>query len=894
MRTELGLLVIASTLFVARPADASCIPGFDYAVFAKGNIHIENNCGTDSYNSAIAPYATGGCEGNLGTNSAVMLENSVAVCGTASTTGGGVSTANTATYTTPAKTISPVTLADVTVPSYPNNGSATWSDNATHVVAPNKTYTTLGCTGNNTIISLSAGDYVATTVNLSKCTVNVTSGPVFVYVKSGGTLNFSLGVKVNVPSSSGLPTNLVFLYAGTEDVNFSQLSTVYAGVYAPNATIHVNNQVNIFGALVGGGSEVHIEQHSSVHYDQAMAGLGGAGFACASKEVSRATPIVATIDGQTSVVQGTYETSSSSKTTITTVASVSSFAFPYLKGHLRARIASSISTTGSTFASGNVQFDAAATGKIPAVNNAGCNSFDGSCRNVFTVTQTPNANGTSFHPPRVQLNDANASLIGALIAPTSVVTGINATHWQTIVRAVLAGKLGGVDRSTVAVIPPSSLAGLATRPTIAYFGATDGMIHAVCASVGGTTESDTNVCPSLGTELWAFMPRVQLPLVRQNTTRIDGSVRVVDAFGDFVNNPANGARTFRTILTFQTGFADTTLGADPAVYSLDVTDPANPIVLWESTKPSTQSAYDLGVGLAIASSPVIVGGKSTNLVFAETNNGGTGGTGVVATALSLETGAKVWQFGYAYPSPPRGNTADAPLPTTGVPGGAVAVDLQRTGFASDLVMGDLYGNLWRLDAATGTSKTGTSTPLFSFATNKHPIGALPTIYSDGNQQFAAFASGGYTDPTVASWSAGTQALISISLAVAGPFPINDSSPKLALKENLGANEKAFGQVLVVGSELFVTTDTTDVNLASYGTNNNTGHAFGYNLTTATVSTSVVVRGGAAALGHAGTTLYSSSSDQQQELATGALSTEGATVDTATIARLDRKLWLRTQ
>lgn len=30
------------------------------------------------------------------------------------------------------------------------------------------------------------------------------------------------------------------------------------------------------------------------------------------------------------------------------------------------------------------------------------------------------------------------------------------------------------------------------------------------------------------------------------------------------------------------------------------------------------------------------------------------GAGVVTTALSQETGAKIWQFGYTCPSPPRG------------------------------------------------------------------------------------------------------------------------------------------------------------------------------------------------------------------------------------------------
>ena len=103
-----------------------------------------------------------------------------------------------------------------------------------------------------------------------------------------------------------------------------------------------------------------------------------------------------------------------------------------------------------------------------------------------------------------------------------------------MIRSVLAAPLGGVDRSTVAVIEASQVAASSsTRPQIVYFGATDGMLHAVCATPGGTTPSGTNLCPAAGTELWAFLPRVQLPLVGTLDTRIDGSPRVVDAFGDF-------------------------------------------------------------------------------------------------------------------------------------------------------------------------------------------------------------------------------------------------------------------------------------------------------------------------------------------------------------------------
>jgi hypothetical protein len=900
MRTELALVALALTSVPATADAGACVPGFDYAIFSKNSIQIQGNAGTDSWNSANGTYAaTKTCDdADIGTNATIggaawIQSKSTIICGDAFSGAGSnpssVITGNGNITGTKAAQQTNMSLPNVTLPTLTNASPFNLSyTNVNATLAPNYTYGVVTC--KNGSLTLSAGKYRVSKLTLtSNCQLKVASGPIEFYFTDA--LAAQAGIVVN---STGVPGNLVF-YGGpsASAVQVQGGVSAYFAVYAPAASCQVQGNVDMYGAIVC--ADVRVQGNAHIHYDTALRNIAGGGFTCSATEVSRATPIVATVDNQTAVVQGTYETPTGSPKTITTTADVASFTFPYIKGHLRARTAASITTTSSTFSSGTVLFDVGATGKIPSPNYAGCSSFDGTCRNVFTVTQTPGSNGTSFHPPRVQFNDTNASTIGALIAPTSVVSGIGSSHWQTIVRTVLAGKLGGVDRSTVAVIGASPLAGMSTRPTIAYFGATDGMLHAVCASTGGTTESDSNICPSLGTELWAFMPRVQLPLVRRNTTRVDGSVRVVDAFGDFVTSSATGTKSWRTILTLQTGYADPSGGAEAAVYALDVTDPANPTVLWEYTKPSSPGSTELGVGLSLAAGPTLIGGKATNLVVAQTNNGGTGGAGVVATALGLETGTKVWQFGYLYPSPPRSDSSALPLPSTGIPGGAVGVDLARLGFTTDIVMGDLYGNLWRLDAATGSSRTGSGVPLFQFSTNKHPIGVVPAIYGDASgNQYAAFTSGGYADPTSASWAAGTQKLIAIDLLAAGPYPIAETTTaKLAIAQDLGSNERGFAQVLVVGTELFVTTDNSDINSSGFGTAGNTGHVLRYDLDAGT-STTVVVRGGAGSLANAGTSLYSSSSDRQQQLATDAGSTVGTSVDTQTVAKLSRMLWLRTQ
>lgn len=899
---------LAAALF-ARPADAaSCIPGFDYAVFAEGSIQVQGRAGTDSYDSSLGPYATTkACsDAALGTNSTnsggVQIQAaSTTVCGDVDVGAGGdpstvIQQTGGATITGDKEALDAnIALPGVSNwPTLPNTSGPMSPDfqNAAATLSPGYTYEDVKC--KNGSLTLSAGQYVIKSLVLdANCELRVGSGPIEVYFTD--KLSLQGGTVVN---ATMIPSNMMFFGAKrNEQSTDARLVQVQGGanaafvVYAPMADCQIQGNAEVYGAMVC--MTLQLQGNAQVHYDRALRNLEAGGFECPDLEISRATPIVTTIGTDTAIVQGTYEYPFGTQRQINAVADVASFTFPYIQGHMRARTVASTTTAQSAFSSGTVLFDAGETGKIPTASNGGCSTFNGSCRNLFTVTQTPDADGTSSFPPRVQFKDSNASTIGALIAPASAVAGIGATEWQTIVRKVLAAPLGGVDRSTVAVIPASPIAGVATRPTIAYFGATDGMLHAVCASIGGTTPSQTTICPSLGTELWAFMPRTQLPLVRKNTTRIDGSVHVVDAFGDF-NNPPTGIKSFRTILVFQTGYADTSLGAAAAVYALDVTDPANPVVLWEYTTPTTASAYALGTGLSVSAGSTLVSGKPTNLAFVQTTNGGSGGTGMVTTAINLETGAPAWQFGYAYPTPPRGVAGDLPLPK-GLPGGAVGVDLTKQGFITDVVAGDLYGNLWRLDAATGASKTGATTPLFSFSTNKHPIGARPAVYSDGVKQFAVFGSGGYADPLQTTWASGTQSLIAIDIALtSNTYPVNETSTALKLKQDLASGANVYSQVLVVGEELFVTTDSTDVNATAYGsTGANTGSLVRVNSST-NATTTVVVRGGAGSVGHSGAQLYSASSDMQQRVGTDAAGTTGTTVDTAQAAKVVRLLWLRAQ
>jgi type IV pilus assembly protein PilY1 len=377
------------------------------------------------------------------------------------------------------------------------------------------------------------------------------------------------------------------------------------------------------------------------------------------------------------------------------------------------------------------------------------------------------------------------------------------------------------------------------------------------------------------------------------------------------------------VLTFQTGYSNPAHGGVPASYAIDVTDPASPSLLWEYTTPTSPGVTDYGTGLVAAVGPTLVNGQLSNLAILETNNGGSGTAGVVATAVQVENGTKLWQFSYTYPTA-------AAVPAAALPGGAVGVDLAGAGNTTDYVMGDLYGDLWRLNAQTGASQNGTNTPLFKFSynasTDKHPIGAVPAIYSDGNSQYVAVAAGGYADQTDGNtaWSLGNHYLVSVKIkATSNPVldtatASNSATGDLRLKYAIPTATKAYSQPTIVGNQMFVTSDTADVNSPSYGANqtgtgrdltvngiNGAATATSYDTTTSTIY------GGASSLvaGHdaAGNlVLIGSSEDKQSQVGNLAYSAAGTGVATTTSAlgagtsvdmgsttKVTRNLWLRT-
>ncbi len=684
--------------------------------------------------------------------------------------------------------------------------------------------------------------------------------------------------------------------------------------------------------LYMGGHDVSGVVSSSKIILQSLLLLGEPPIVTTIEEVSRASPIVVGLAGVTAIVQGSFEqlTPAGSTTTADSDAEVATFRFPDVKGHMRAVDVTTL--TAQTAIKDLVEvFDAA--DRLPATTNSytGCggNAFGagtGNCRTIFTHTDS------GMGPDRVLFESseaANATLKAAINLGGAT---LNLQFGEFLKKIIAGGAgsiavLGGVDRSTVAVVPSSAVVpGAGARPTIIYFGGTDGMLHAVCGSV---SPGPSAPCDVLGRELWAFVPKRQLPYLRKNTARVDGSVRVLDLFAD-LDGAKPGTRGFKTLLVFQTTNGDPAVaGKEPSITGLDVSDPTDPKIAFDFALP--------GQGLIVNVGRVTVNGVNKYLAFAQTN-AGAAAVGNVVTAVDVETGLAVWKSGgpvvgspYLFtPGTLPSRLAGTTPPVTGIPGGAVGVDTRGTGNVSDVVFGTLYGDVWQLDAATGANRHGAS-PLFQFSTDQHPIGSPIAIFGDGSL-YGLAAPGGYADLAASTlWSAGSHTAVALKLYPALPtgtsLPLLETStpPGLKFTFAMAAGDKVFSQPVISGGSAYITAESLDANALAYGSvTANTGRVYRVPLAPACVDAapadgecdnapaqtaagvlSSVVAGGVSSVWVYAGGVYVMGKNAAQKLGTSDTSAGGSggssmdstgttvAVSSSDTPRVTRKLWLRT-
>ena len=442
--------------------------------------------------------------------------------------------------------------------------------------------------------------------------------------------------------------------------------------------------------------------------------------------------------------------------------------------------------------------------------------------------------------------------------------------------------LGGIEHSTAAVIGPSKLTN-ETRPLMAYFGALDGMLHAVKA--GKKTAAELPEAVDAGTELWSYIPSSQLPRLQYfrdpNTISSYPAVDASVAFAE-IEDPI-GYGTYKTVLLVTMGVGGNSIAA------LNVTDPTvtPPTLLWERSGVEddavTPKAVSMGNGSKVAIGRVTnTSGVREYRAFVTTalkdkkacqdTNGvplGDGSLcgGIQIYTFDLLTGEQRWRFERVY----RSGVND-------VPGSLALVDVDQNGDEDYVVAGDMEGNLWLLPTAPDYDRNGsedviiradstltdaTSTtssnviadisPLYAPSRDEapcttypnvpdpcyasghdQPIGISPTVVVKDGRVYLAWGTGG------SQWASASDYYSVYVLEITGldTYNLVDGSgalrdATLAYEFTLEQGEKTFGAVTFSQGSLYFGTafgSVEGLNLKDDIASNNTGNIRGISLT----------------------------------------------------------------
>ncbi|RNC73170.1 MAG: pilus assembly protein PilY [Desulfuromonadales bacterium] len=268
------------------------------------------------------------------------------------------------------------------------------------------------------------------------------------------------------------------------------------------------------------------------------------------------------------------------------------------------------------------------------------------------------------------------------------------------------------------------------RQELILVGANDGMLHAFDAASGD--------------EAWAFIPNMllnKLKLLRNDpyahTSYVNGAITVADAYiqSKKVDGTTVGSTEWRSIAVC--GLRDGGKG----FFALDITDPANPIPLWELTATSSTPSNGLGYSFG---TPLILklrdkdaaGGFRWVTALANGYEGPTSRKAASLIIADLATGAVVSEIVVD-------NTAFSGSSSNGLASPA-AIDKDMDGFADTLYAGDLNGNMWRFDVSSAKAADWKADCIFAAGASQ-PITTAPDVVVRLGYQYVFFGTGKYLD-----------------------------------------------------------------------------------------------------------------------------------------------------
>nr|WP_295785140.1 PilC/PilY family type IV pilus protein [Rhodoferax sp.] len=365
----------------------------------------------------------------------------------------------------------------------------------------------------------------------------------------------------------------------------------------------------------------------------------------------------------------------------------------------------------------------------------------------------------------------------------------------------------------------------AARTPVLFAGSNDGMLHAFKDSLGVTPATD-------GQEVFAYVPRAvygnldKLASKNYGTTAalphqyfVDGPLAEADAY---VRAPSASTATWRNYLMGTLG------SGGRAVFALDVTDTANlnaSSVRWELS-----SADDPDIGYVLSNVRIGVLPNGRWVAVFGNGYGSTSGNAVLFV-VDLEDAAS------SSASVRASAIHKTVLDSTGSNGlgGVTLIHDIATGRTSNIYVGDLKGNLWKLDYTPPTGVPVPGSPLFAAnggaafftATDSvgvaQPITSSPAVFkgptSQGYKGYMVVFGTGKLFSTADATSTSPQSMYSVWDKKAGPTPLTETVSRPMSRTNLVARTlSAFGGTGPAAGTVFysVTGAAVDYNSAQRG------------------------------------------------------------------------------
>ena len=247
-----------------------------------------------------------------------------------------------------------------------------------------------------------------------------------------------------------------------------------------------------------------------------------------------------------------------------------------------------------------------------------------------------------------------------------------------------------------------------TSQTYVFFGANDGMLHAVLDTEKAANENLT----TYGEEAWAFIPPDQLHRVKDivegegHTYFVDSSPKAytIDVDGDGILDTGDGDRIILICGERKGG---------TSYFALDITEPQNPLFLWRISPSDDAKSLNLPSGAAPDVVIPELGQTWSEPVF-----------GRVKTYDEDTYGTPVFFIGAGYTPDNSGgkailviNILDASLVRGfknkrhelagmdfSIPSSVAAIDENANGFTDKLYVGDVGGQIWRVGRFTDSEE----------------------------------------------------------------------------------------------------------------------------------------------------------------------------------------------